>query len=175
MNAPADRPPLSQELAEALASRFGSRFSVAAAVRLHHGKDESSHAPMPPDAYVSFPGLAFAYWMRLFTSFAGTGAPTTRITGDCASIVTPLVDRVLTATVNGTAITRRLFRGARVSCYLCHRGSGNIVVAFGGAVASNVSSTSFVRANSASAFLRSVMSAPIMVNPKNTSPSRVSG
>ena len=52
MNAPADRPPLSQELAQALASRFGSRFSVAAAVRLHHGKDESSHAPMPPDAVV---------------------------------------------------------------------------------------------------------------------------
>ncbi len=52
MNAPADRPPLSQELAEALASRFGSRFSVAASVRLHHGKDESSHMPMPPDAVV---------------------------------------------------------------------------------------------------------------------------
>lgn len=52
MNAPADRPPLSQELAEALASRFGSRFSVAESVRLHHGKDESSHTPMPPDAVV---------------------------------------------------------------------------------------------------------------------------
>ncbi|MCX7145648.1 MAG: FAD-binding protein [Sulfuritalea sp.] len=52
MNAPADRPPLPQELAEALAARFGSRFSVAAAVRLHHGKDESSHVPMPPDAVV---------------------------------------------------------------------------------------------------------------------------
>ena len=45
---------------------------------------------MPPEPYVSLPGLAFAYWMRLFTSFAGTGPPTTRITGDCASIVTPL-------------------------------------------------------------------------------------
>ena len=52
MNAPADRPPLSQELAEALSARFGSRFSVTAAVRLHHGKDESSHTPMPPDAVV---------------------------------------------------------------------------------------------------------------------------
>jgi D-lactate dehydrogenase (cytochrome) len=52
MNAPADRPPLPQELAAALASRFGPRFSVSAAVRLHHGKDESSYAPMPPDAVV---------------------------------------------------------------------------------------------------------------------------
>jgi len=52
MNAPVDRPPLPQELAVTLASRFGSRFSVAAAVRLHHGKDESSHPPMPPDAVV---------------------------------------------------------------------------------------------------------------------------
>ncbi|MBK7768835.1 MAG: FAD-binding protein [Sulfuritalea sp.] len=52
MNAPADRPPLPQKLAVALASRFGSRFSVAAAVRLHHGKDESTYAPMPPDAVV---------------------------------------------------------------------------------------------------------------------------
>ena len=52
MNTPADRPPLPRELAEAFTARFGSRFSVAAAVRLHHGKDESSHAPMPPDAVV---------------------------------------------------------------------------------------------------------------------------
>ena len=52
MNAPTDRPPLPQELAEALTTRFGSRFSIATAVRLHHGKDESSHAPMPPDAVV---------------------------------------------------------------------------------------------------------------------------
>jgi D-lactate dehydrogenase (cytochrome) len=52
MNAPADRSPLSQHLTEVLASRFGSRFSIAAAVRLHHGKEESSHPPMPPDAVV---------------------------------------------------------------------------------------------------------------------------
>ena len=52
MNAPADRPPLPRELSTALAARFGPRFSVAAAVRLHHGKDESSYAPMPPDAVV---------------------------------------------------------------------------------------------------------------------------
>jgi D-lactate dehydrogenase (cytochrome) len=52
MNAPADRPPLPQELAAALASRFGARFSTSAAVCLHHGKDESSYPPMPPDAVV---------------------------------------------------------------------------------------------------------------------------
>jgi D-lactate dehydrogenase (cytochrome) len=52
MNAPSDRPPLHPDLAEALASRFGSRFSTSAAVRLHHGKDESSYPPMPPDAVV---------------------------------------------------------------------------------------------------------------------------
>ena len=52
MNAPADHPPLPRELADQLATRFGKRFSVAEAVRLHHGKDESSFAPVPPDAVV---------------------------------------------------------------------------------------------------------------------------
>ncbi len=33
-------------------SRFGARFSTSAAVREHHGKDESAHAPLPPDAVV---------------------------------------------------------------------------------------------------------------------------
>ena len=75
MNAPADRPPLSQELAEALASRFGSRFSVAAAVRLHHGKDESSHAPMPPDAVV----------------FAESTAEIAEIVGLCHRHQTPVI------------------------------------------------------------------------------------
>jgi D-lactate dehydrogenase (cytochrome) len=52
IDAAADLPPLAPELATALAARLGSRFSVATAVRLHHGKDESSHPPMPPDAVV---------------------------------------------------------------------------------------------------------------------------
>ncbi|AJP49051.1 2-hydroxy-acid oxidase [Rugosibacter aromaticivorans] len=43
---------LPQGLVDELTVRFGSRFSVAEAVRLHHGKDESSHPPMPPDAVV---------------------------------------------------------------------------------------------------------------------------
>jgi len=43
---------LPPELAAALATRFGERFSTSEAVRAHHGKDESSHAPLPPDAVV---------------------------------------------------------------------------------------------------------------------------
>lgn len=52
MDAPFNRPPLPQSLVDRLTARFGSRFSVAEAVRLHHGKDESSHPPMPPDGVV---------------------------------------------------------------------------------------------------------------------------
>ncbi|MES2238316.1 MAG: FAD-linked oxidase C-terminal domain-containing protein [Pseudomonadota bacterium] len=43
---------LPQGLATDLIARFGARFTVAEAVRLHHGKDESSHPPMPPDAVI---------------------------------------------------------------------------------------------------------------------------
>ncbi|SPE25876.1 putative glycolate, D-lactate, or L-lactate dehydrogenase, FAD-linked subunit [Burkholderiales bacterium] len=35
-----------------LAQRFGERFATGAAVRDHHGRDESAFAPMPPDAVV---------------------------------------------------------------------------------------------------------------------------
>ncbi|HUY04389.1 MAG TPA: FAD-linked oxidase C-terminal domain-containing protein [Rhodocyclaceae bacterium] len=42
-------PPLRQFIT-AMSERFGSRFSTAAAVRAHHGKDESSLPPAPPDA-----------------------------------------------------------------------------------------------------------------------------
>ena len=75
MNAPVDRLPLSLELAEALAARFGSRYSVAAAVRLHHGKDESSYAPMPPDAVV----------------FAESTAEVAEIVGLCHRYRTPVI------------------------------------------------------------------------------------
>lgn len=37
---------------EALAKRFGAAFSVAEAVRTHHGRDESPYPPMLPDAVV---------------------------------------------------------------------------------------------------------------------------
>lgn len=37
---------------KALAQIFGDRFTTAQAVRDHHGKDISYHAPMPPDAVV---------------------------------------------------------------------------------------------------------------------------
>jgi D-lactate dehydrogenase (cytochrome) len=52
MPAPTDRTPLSSELKAALAQRFGTRFSTATAICLHHGKDESSHPPIPPDGVV---------------------------------------------------------------------------------------------------------------------------
>jgi D-lactate dehydrogenase (cytochrome) len=52
MNAPASHAPLPASLATALAARFGDRYSVAAAVREHHGRDESPYAPLPPDAVV---------------------------------------------------------------------------------------------------------------------------
>jgi len=46
------RRPLPPPLVEALKSRFDERFSTSEAVRLHHGKDESSFAPQPPDGVV---------------------------------------------------------------------------------------------------------------------------
>jgi D-lactate dehydrogenase (cytochrome) len=49
MNAPSRLP---QPLLDALAARFGERISTSTAVREHHGKDESSLAPQPPDAVV---------------------------------------------------------------------------------------------------------------------------
>ena len=52
MNAPASHAPLPSTLVQALAQRFGARFSTAAGVRDHHGRDESPYAPMPPDAVV---------------------------------------------------------------------------------------------------------------------------
>jgi D-lactate dehydrogenase (cytochrome) len=52
MNAPASHAPLPPTLAHALTERFGARFSTAAGVRDHHGRDESPYAPMPPDAVV---------------------------------------------------------------------------------------------------------------------------
>ena len=51
MDAPVRRP-LPPDLVDTLTGRFGSRFSTAEAVRLHHGKDESSHPPLPPDGVV---------------------------------------------------------------------------------------------------------------------------
>ena len=40
--------PLHKELRD----RFGDRYSTAAAVREHHGKDDSHHPPVPPDGVV---------------------------------------------------------------------------------------------------------------------------
>jgi D-lactate dehydrogenase (cytochrome) len=56
MNAPHHpqtlRRPIPQVCLDALRARFGERFSVAAAVREHHGKDESPYLPVPPEAVV---------------------------------------------------------------------------------------------------------------------------
>ncbi len=46
------RRPVPAELVEELRSRFAERFSTAAAVREHHGRDESPFDAMPPDAVV---------------------------------------------------------------------------------------------------------------------------
>ncbi len=43
---------LPPDLAEALESRFGDRFSRSAAIRMEHGRSEAHFAPMPPDAVV---------------------------------------------------------------------------------------------------------------------------
>jgi len=44
--------PLPHGLAESLSQRFGQRFSVSAAVREQHGRDESVHPAAAPDAVV---------------------------------------------------------------------------------------------------------------------------
>jgi D-lactate dehydrogenase (cytochrome) len=53
MSAPARRRAApAQSLIDALRQRFGDRLSTAPAVREHHGKDASYHAPAAPDAVV---------------------------------------------------------------------------------------------------------------------------
>ncbi len=57
MNHPLPHPsllkkPLPAAFVDALAAQFGSRFSIAEAVRMHHGRDESAFDPMLPDAVV---------------------------------------------------------------------------------------------------------------------------
>ena len=56
MNAPATlrqfAAPLPERFLAALKAHFGDRFSIAAAVREHHGRDESPFPPTPPDAVV---------------------------------------------------------------------------------------------------------------------------
>ncbi|MBS0542519.1 MAG: FAD-binding protein, partial [Proteobacteria bacterium] len=47
-----ERVPLPQEFIDAMNARFGARFSLAAAVRAHHGHDESHFADALPDAVV---------------------------------------------------------------------------------------------------------------------------
>lgn len=44
--------PVPQQCLDALAARFGERFSQSMAVREHHGRDESPYPTMPPEAVV---------------------------------------------------------------------------------------------------------------------------
>jgi len=44
--------PLPEPFVAALRERFGEQFSTAAAVREHHGRDESAYPPMAPEAVV---------------------------------------------------------------------------------------------------------------------------
>ena len=44
--------PLPEAFLAALHERFGEQLSTTAAVREHHGRDESAYPPMPPDAVV---------------------------------------------------------------------------------------------------------------------------
>lgn len=46
------RAPLPAAFSAAMAARFGDRFTTAGSVCLHHGQDESSFAPVPPEAVV---------------------------------------------------------------------------------------------------------------------------
>ncbi|HEX2530517.1 MAG TPA: FAD-linked oxidase C-terminal domain-containing protein [Burkholderiaceae bacterium] len=48
----ASKKPLPDALLSALKSLFDDRLSVSQAIRDHHGRDESSYDPMPPDAVV---------------------------------------------------------------------------------------------------------------------------
>ena len=54
MNAPesAARRPLPAACLDALRQLLGDRVSTGESVRAHHGRDESSFAPAPPDAVV---------------------------------------------------------------------------------------------------------------------------
>jgi len=49
---PASRRPLPPALIDGLQALFGERFTLNAAIRADHGRDESSYDPMPPDAVV---------------------------------------------------------------------------------------------------------------------------
>ena len=44
--------PVNDDLIEALREIVGERLSTSAAVREQHGRDETYHAPHPPDAVV---------------------------------------------------------------------------------------------------------------------------
>ncbi len=97
MNAPGDLAPaaaaraLPAPLAAALAARFGTRFSTSAAVREHHGRDESPFPPMPPEAVV----------------FAESTAEVVEVVQACAAWRTPLVPFGAGSSLEGAVLAAR--------------------------------------------------------------------
>jgi D-lactate dehydrogenase (cytochrome) len=69
------RQPLPSAFVDALSGRFGTRFSMTEAVRLHHGRDESAFDPMLPDAVV----------------FAHSTEEVAEIVGLCAQYAVPVI------------------------------------------------------------------------------------
>ena len=53
--------PLPDAFTQALAARFGKRFSTAEAVRAHHGHDESHFADALPEGVDAWIGVAAAF------------------------------------------------------------------------------------------------------------------
>src|SRR5690348_4723856 len=75
MTASALRYPEASPVIERLRQRFGERLSTSASVREQHGKDESYHAPAPPDAVV----------------FAQSTEEVAEIVGLCAAAKVPVI------------------------------------------------------------------------------------
>jgi D-lactate dehydrogenase (cytochrome) len=89
MNAPASpaalRKPLPEPFQRRLAETFGSRASFAAAVREHHGRDESAYAPVPPDAVV----------------FAESTEDVARLVSLCAEFRVPVIPYAVGSSLEG--------------------------------------------------------------------------
>jgi D-lactate dehydrogenase (cytochrome) len=89
MNAPASlaalRKPLPEPFQRRLAETFGARASFAAAVREHHGRDESAYAPVPPDAVV----------------FAESTEDVARLVSLCAEFRVPVIPYAVGSSLEG--------------------------------------------------------------------------
>ena len=92
MNPPCPRHrPLPPPLLETLAARFGDGLAVGEAVRAHHGRDESSHSPAPPDAVV----------------FPQSTEEVAEIVGLCRAHATPVIAFGAGSSVEGQVLATR--------------------------------------------------------------------